>query len=148
MLYCLFYRTDGPGLQVSKDLSPPVWVDVPFVQDGFVINLGDLMKRWTNDYFLSTLHRVVILSPSTDQTCGADEAPCAKTGQENTSTSNENDVARRRQSIAFFVNVNRDAQVSTLPSPLIESFAVDKVKYEPIIAGDFLLLKHIAAQKQ
>ena len=154
------YRTDGPGLQVSKDLSPPVWVDVPYVQDGFVINLGDLMKRWTNDYFLSTLHRVVILAPAGDRTCAAGEAPCVETGQAGSgaaatttttttaTTTTTEDVARRRQSIAFFVNVNRDAQVSTLPSALIEAFAADKPKYEPIVAGDFLLLKHIAAQKQ
>ena len=140
-----WYRTDGPGLQVSKDLSPPVWIDVPYVQDGFVINLGDLMKRWTNDYYLSTLHRVVILGPADDRTCTADEAPCVETRDQAGITE---DVARRRQSIAFFVNVNRDAQVSTLPSALIEKFAVDKPKYEPIVAGDFLLLKHIAAQKQ
>lgn len=53
-------RTDGPGLQVSKDLDPPVWHDVPFVPDSFIINLGDLMRRWTNDKWLSTLHRVVV----------------------------------------------------------------------------------------
>lgn len=138
-------RTDGPGLQVSKDLSPPVWVDVPYVQDGFVINLGDLMKRWTNDFFLSTLHRVVIpsvVAGDQSMTCAADDAPC-----EDGRIATE-DVARRRQSIAFFVNVNRDARVSTLPSQLIQTFAAGKAQYEPIIAGDFLLLKHIAAQKQ
>lgn len=42
-------RSDSPGLQVSKDKSPPSWSNVPFEQDGFVVNLGDLMQRWTND---------------------------------------------------------------------------------------------------
>lgn len=50
-------KSDGPGLQVSKDKSPPTWYDVPHVADGFIINLGDLMRRWTNDQWLSTLHR-------------------------------------------------------------------------------------------
>ena len=52
-------RTDGPGLQVSKDVDPPLWMDVPYVPHGFVVNLGDLMRRWTNDLWLSTLHQVL-----------------------------------------------------------------------------------------
>jgi isopenicillin N synthase-like dioxygenase len=33
-------RSDGPGLQVTKDKDPPNWIDVPFVENSFVINLG------------------------------------------------------------------------------------------------------------
>ena len=29
------------------------------VEDGVVVNIGDLLQRWTNDYFKSTKHRVV-----------------------------------------------------------------------------------------
>ncbi len=62
-------------------------------------------------------------------------------------------VTDRRQSIAFFVNVNPDASISTLPSPVIDEYyntlgREQRPSYEPIIAGDFLLLKHIAAQKK
>lgn len=35
------------------------WVDVPAPQNAFVINIGDLMARWTADRWVSTLHRVV-----------------------------------------------------------------------------------------
>ena len=52
-------KADAPGLQVSKDKDPPSWIDVPYVEGAFIINLGDLMKRWTNDRWLSTLHQVV-----------------------------------------------------------------------------------------
>jgi isopenicillin N synthase-like dioxygenase len=117
-------RTDGPGLQVSKDLDPPVWHDVPHIENGFIINLGDLMRRWTNDRWLSTLHRVIVPA--------ADVAP-----SENT---NERLVCRRRQSMAFFHNINRDAVVSTL---LRDPDEVSK--HEPIIAGEFLLQKHLAS---
>ncbi|KAG1648778.1 2-oxoglutarate-Fe(II) type oxidoreductase hxnY [Nymphon striatum] len=44
------------GLQVQRDGE---WIDVAAPEDAFVINIGDLMARWTNDKWVSTLHRVV-----------------------------------------------------------------------------------------
>ena len=35
------------------------WVDVVAPEDGFVVNVGDLLMRWTGGHWLSTLHRVV-----------------------------------------------------------------------------------------
>lgn len=44
------------GLQVAQG---DTWIDVAAPEDAFVINIGDLMARWTNDAWVSTLHRVV-----------------------------------------------------------------------------------------
>lgn len=84
------------------------------------VSPGDLMRRWTNDRWLSTLHRVVI---------------------PNVTESNE--ITRKRLSIAFFHNVNRDAVVT--PLLLRED---EEPKHPPIIAGDFLLQKHLASLGQ
>ena len=46
-----------PGLEV-QDLAGG-WHPVPYATDGVVVNIGDLLQRWTNDYFVSTKHRVV-----------------------------------------------------------------------------------------
>ena len=35
------------------------WEPVPAIPNTFIINIGDLMARWTNDRWISTLHRVV-----------------------------------------------------------------------------------------
>ncbi|KAG7542577.1 Oxoglutarate/iron-dependent dioxygenase [Arabidopsis thaliana x Arabidopsis arenosa] len=54
--------TDGvAGLQVcrDKDREPKVWEDVAGIKGTFVVNIGDLMERWTNGLFRSTMHRVV-----------------------------------------------------------------------------------------
>lgn len=50
--------TDGePGLQVKP--RGEGWIDVPFVEDAFIMNIGDCLMRWTNDIYVSTPHRVI-----------------------------------------------------------------------------------------
>ena len=56
-LTLLWQINDVPGLQV-QDLGG-VWHPVPYAENGVVVNIGDLLQRWTNDYFVSTKHRVV-----------------------------------------------------------------------------------------
>ena len=53
----LWQINDVPGLEV-QDLEGQ-WHPVPYATDGVVVNIGDLLQRWTNDYFVSTKHRVV-----------------------------------------------------------------------------------------
>ena len=53
----LWQINDVPGLEV-QDLKGD-WHSVPYAEDGVVVNIGDLLQRWTNDYFVSTKHRVV-----------------------------------------------------------------------------------------
>ncbi|CAM0956408.1 unnamed protein product [Alopecurus aequalis] len=54
--------TDGtPGLQIcrEKDKHPQIWEDVHHIEGALIVNIGDLLERWTNCDFRSTLHRVV-----------------------------------------------------------------------------------------
>ena len=53
----LWQINDVPGLEV-QDIQEK-WHTVPYEYNGVVVNIGDLLQRWTNDYFVSTKHRVV-----------------------------------------------------------------------------------------
>lgn len=81
---------DAPGgLQVRTRAGQ--WTDVPVVPRGLVVNIGDLMMTWTNDRWLSNLHRVVNPPPDARG-------------------------STRRQSLVYFVNCNPDARIECLPS--------------------------------
>jgi isopenicillin N synthase-like dioxygenase len=77
------------GLEVLDQLGE--WAPVESIPGAFVINIGDLMARWSNDRWRSTLHRVV-------------DPPASLSGG-----------IPRRHSMPFFHNANWDALVSTLP---------------------------------
>ena len=67
------------------------WIDVPTSPTTFVVNIGDLLMRWTNDRWLSNMHRVV--NPPAAAGSGA-----------------------ARLSIAFFSHPNYDTLIECLPS--------------------------------
>ena len=45
------------GLQVRNPAGD--WIDAPYLADSFVMNVGDMLHRWSNGQLLSTPHRVV-----------------------------------------------------------------------------------------
>lgn len=44
---------------LSVRMANGKWVDAPVLEGSFLVNGGDLLRRWTNDRFLATPHRVV-----------------------------------------------------------------------------------------
>ncbi|XP_042461434.1 2-oxoglutarate-Fe(II) type oxidoreductase hxnY-like isoform X1 [Zingiber officinale] len=61
-LITLLATDDVMGLQIckDKDARPQVWEYVAPVSGGFIVNLGDLLERWSNGIFRSTMHRVLL----------------------------------------------------------------------------------------
>jgi len=53
----LLAQDDVGGLEVRNKAG--VWVPVPPITDTFVMNVGDILARWSNDRFVSTPHRVI-----------------------------------------------------------------------------------------
>ena len=99
---------DVTGLEVR--LPGGEWIAAPLVPDGFIVNICDMMARWTNDRWVSTLHRVI--SPGT-----------AGGGQ------------RRRQSMAYFYNTDFDAEISCLPTCTSED---NPARYAAVRGGNYL----------
>ncbi|MDO6765222.1 isopenicillin N synthase family oxygenase [Agarivorans sp. 1_MG-2023] len=85
----LLYQDHIGGLQVQDKSGN--WLDATPVANSFVVNIGDLMQRWTNGKYKSTPHRVT--SPSEQTT---------------------------RFSMPFFVEPDFDTPVNTLASCLAE----------------------------
>ena len=55
-------QQEVPSLRVyTRD----TWIDVPCLENTFIINLGDMMQLWTNGLFVSTPHEVVHNHPMT-----------------------------------------------------------------------------------
>ncbi|MFQ3355218.1 MAG: isopenicillin N synthase-like dioxygenase [Paracoccaceae bacterium] len=84
-LTILLPQENSTGLKI---LSPcGVWEAVPALADTLIINIGDLMAMWTNDRWVSTLHRVV-----------------------------NSESHQKRQSLAYFHQPNWFAKIQCLPS--------------------------------
>lgn len=54
----LLYQDAVGGLQV-QELKGGGWIDAPFREGSLVVNIADLLARWSNDRFRSTMHRVI-----------------------------------------------------------------------------------------
>ena len=80
----LLHQDPGGGLEIQSPQGD--WLSAPYVPETLVVNLGQLMARWTNDVYRATPHRVV------------------------------NRLERDRFSIPFFFNPDHHASVECIAS--------------------------------
>ena len=83
-LATVLHQDPSGGLEIQ--MPEGKWVSAPFIPGTFVVNLGQLMARWTNDIYRATPHRVV------------------------------NRRTQDRYSIPFFFNPNHHALVECIPT--------------------------------
>ncbi|MFC7387122.1 isopenicillin N synthase family dioxygenase [Sphaerisporangium rhizosphaerae] len=107
----VLYQDEAPGGLQVRDPSGG-WLDVPPIEGSFVVNLGELMTRWTNDRWASTVHRVV--NPPRDQS------------------------HRDRISIAFFYQPDPQAVITAIPSCVGPD---DPPRHPEITSGEYFLAK-------
>lgn len=95
------------GLQAR--LPDGGWADVQPRPGELVVNLGDMMARWTNERWTSTLHRVVNPPPGAPRS--------------------------RRLSIGMFVHPSYDQRIECVPTCLAPG---EQPRYAPISAGEHI----------
>lgn len=77
---------DKEGLVIYNEKKQD-WMLAPVIPDAFIINTGELLRQWTNDYFLSIKH-----------------------------FANNNNADTPRYSIPFFFNANADYRMHCIPT--------------------------------
>ncbi len=107
-LITLLMGASADGLQVQR--RDGEWISVKSQKDSLVINVGDMLERYTNGVLKSTIHRVV--NPPKDK------------------------MGTSRYSIPFFMHANPDMQLNCLKECVSES---NPKKHEDITAGEFLM---------
>lgn len=110
-LTILWPQDDSRGLEIQ--CIDNTWQEVRPVPGALIINIGDLMARWTNDRWRSTLHRVV-------------------------NPPDQHDPTSRRQSLAYFHQPDWFAEISCLDSCVDPSTGA---KYQPVLSGPYLMSK-------
>ncbi|KAF9534769.1 hypothetical protein CPB83DRAFT_842915 [Crepidotus variabilis] len=108
----LLFQDSVGGLEVQNPNTGKFVAATP-INDTIVVNVGDLLARWSNDILRSTLHRVV--------------APPSK------KINDTEGVTPARQSIAFFCNPNFSAEISCLPN------CGETPKYPPINTEKYIV---------
>ena len=106
-LITLLVGASAGGLQVLN--LKKEWLDVVPEADEIVINVGDMLQRLTNNYLISTTHRVV--NPPREE------------------------WHKPRLSIPFFLHPRSDMDLTCLESCVTEE---RPLAYEPITAGEYL----------
>ncbi len=107
----------GMGLEVQG--PDGVFAPVEAPPGAYVINIGDLMQQWTNDRWVSTVHRVV--NPT-----GAG-------------------WRQRRLSLGFFCHPNYDAPVEALPGTVPPGEAP---RHPPVLAGAWMHARISAVRRE
>ena len=111
-LTVLWPQGDSRGLEILG--LDGEWHEVVPHDGAFIINIGDLVQRWTNDRWRSTMHRV-------------------------NNPQHLHDAGTRRQSIAYFHQPNWDALIECLPTCV-----GDGPRHAPVASGPYLMGKFSA----
>lgn len=77
---------NSPGLVIFSE-KRQCWIHAPVIENAFIVNTGELLKQWSNDYFVSVKH-----------------------------FANNNTGDEARYSIPFFFNANPDYKMECLPT--------------------------------
>ncbi|KAI2624876.1 Clavaminate synthase-like protein [Hypoxylon sp. NC1633] len=115
----MLFQDECGGLQIEHPNEGGHFVDATPMKNAMVMNVGDLLMRWSNDFLKSTLHRVTI--PPVQE--NLDKAQVE--GQL---------ITRARYSIPYFVSPDPRAVIKCL---FVCADEKHPVKYEPVVQEEY-----------
>jgi len=110
-LTILMQSSSSDGLEIQNRNGD--WMPVTGEAPDLIVNIGDLMARWTNNRWVSSVHRVVV----------PDDAYSRQ---------------QRRLSLAYFHQPDWNAEIRCIPSCLPDK---EQPIYPPIRSGRYLMAK-------
>ena len=110
-LTILMQDSSDEGLEIFN--RDGIWVPVNTEAPHLIVNIGDLMERWTNNRWISSLHRVVVPSDDLSQ-------------------------KKRRLSIAYFHQPDWNAEIHCIPSCINDN---EQPLYPAVRSGEYLMRK-------
>lgn len=137
----MLFQDDCGGLQVEHPRKPGEFVDATPMKGALVMNVGDLLMRWSNgelhavqrlgflvqsadspppDYLKSTLHRVTLPPVMKEQPEGG------------------KGLTRARYSIPYFVSPDPESIIECLPAC---ASGQNPAKYPPVLQDDYRKLR-------
>lgn len=126
----LLFQDSVGGLEVEDPHQPGVFRSVTPIADAVLVNIGDLMARWSNDRWKSTVHRVV----APDRRVVKEEGANVK-----------GDVVPDRYSIPFFATADPETVVEALPGCWSED---NPKKYESVTAWGYVQMRMAALYEE
>jgi isopenicillin N synthase-like dioxygenase len=117
----LLFQDEVGGLQVEDPHHPGIFQSVPPIPGTVLVNIGDLMERWSNSRWRSTVHRVV--------------APPPVEGEKG------EQVCKTRRSIPFFATADPETVIEALPGCWDEK---NPKKFESVTAWGYVQMRMAA----
>lgn len=125
-LTLLFQDAIG-GLEIESPPASGSFIPVPPIPGSVLVNVGDLMERWSNGRWRSTVHRVVAPPPDPE-----------KRGQ---GLQDDGEVCKARYSIPFFATADPETVIEALPGCWSED---NPKKYGPVTAWGYVQMRMAA----
>lgn len=131
------------GLEVQDPVSKEVWRRADPVAGAVLVNIGDLLERWSNGRWRSCVHRVgapasVALRKGEGER--ESEGDGEADGKKNT---NDDMLVPERYSIPFFATADMHTLIDALPGCWDEADPKTKI-YQPVTAWEYVQMRMAA----
>ena len=124
----LLFQDNVGGLEVQEPANPGTFRAAEPIEDTVLVNIGDLMARWSNDRWTSSVHRVGL-------------PPVLQKTTEDDKRNDREIVVPGRYSVPVFATPNMDTVIDALPGCWDEE---KPKKYEPVTAWGYVQMRMAA----